>query len=54
MIANGGMLVKPRLILKGGSQLTPVEPPERVIKPETAITMRQMMEGVVLAHGTAA
>jgi hypothetical protein len=48
VIANGGMLVKPRLILKRGDKPEPVEAPVRVIKPETAITMRQMMEGVVL------
>jgi cell division protein FtsI (penicillin-binding protein 3) len=47
-MANGGMLVKPRLILKRGDKPEPVEAPVRVIKPETAITMRQMMEGVVL------
>ena len=52
VIANGGMLVKPRLILERGGKPEPVEPPVRVIKPETAITMRQMMEGVVL-RGTA-
>lgn len=56
VIANGGVLVKPRLILKrqrpGGKPLSePVEPPVRILKAETAITMRQMMEGVVL-HGT--
>jgi cell division protein FtsI (penicillin-binding protein 3) len=48
VMANGGMLVKPRLILKRGDKSEPLEPPKRVIKPETAITMRQMMEGVVL------
>jgi cell division protein FtsI (penicillin-binding protein 3) len=52
VMANGGMLVKPRLILKRGDKAEPVEAPVRVIKPETAITMRQMMEGVVL-RGTA-
>jgi cell division protein FtsI (penicillin-binding protein 3) len=57
VIANGGMLVKPRLTLKRqrpGSDpdaIEPVTPPVRVIQPQTAITMRQMMEGVVL-HGT--
>jgi len=51
VVANGGMLVKPRLILKKGDQAIPVERPERALLPETAITMRQMMEGVVL-HGT--
>ncbi len=48
VVANGGLLVKPRLVLKQGDQTLPVEPPVRAIKPETAITMRQMMEGVVL------
>jgi cell division protein FtsI (penicillin-binding protein 3) len=47
-MANGGLLVKPKLILKRGDKPEPIEPPVRVIKPETAITMRQMMEGVVL------
>jgi cell division protein FtsI (penicillin-binding protein 3) len=54
VIANGGLMVKPKLILKEGSQLTPNEPPKRILRPETAITMRQMMEGVVISpHGTA-
>jgi cell division protein FtsI (penicillin-binding protein 3) len=48
VIANGGMLVKPRLVLKRGDKPEPLEPPVRVLTPETAITMRQMMEGVVL------
>lgn len=48
VVANGGLLVKPRLILKKGSQSLPPEPPLRALKPETAITVRQMMEGVVL------
>ncbi|MBZ5726925.1 MAG: transpeptidase family protein [Acidobacteriia bacterium] len=51
VIANGGMLVRPRLVLKKGDDALPQEPPVRVIGAETAITMRQMMEGVVL-HGT--
>jgi cell division protein FtsI (penicillin-binding protein 3) len=52
VVANGGLLVKPRLVSKRGSQTVPVEPPVRVLKPETAITMRQMMEGVVMPGGT--
>jgi cell division protein FtsI (penicillin-binding protein 3) len=48
VIANGGMLVKPRLLLKEGSQPLPVQSPVRIIRPETAITMRKMMEAVVL------
>jgi cell division protein FtsI (penicillin-binding protein 3) len=48
IIANGGLLVKPKLVLKRGDQAVPAEPPVRVINAGTAITMRQMMEGVVL------
>ncbi|MGH9594457.1 MAG: penicillin-binding transpeptidase domain-containing protein, partial [Bryobacteraceae bacterium] len=56
VVANGGMLVKPRLVMSRHRPGEPVETfapekPERVIRPETAIQMRQMMEGVVL-HGT--
>ena len=46
VVANGGMLVKPRLILNEGVEK--LEEPKRIIKPETAITMRRMMEHVVL------
>jgi len=48
VVANGGLLVKPRLVMKLGDRTPPTEPPVRAIKPETAITMRQMMEGVML------
>jgi cell division protein FtsI (penicillin-binding protein 3) len=48
VIANGGFLVKPRLTLD-----TPVAQPVRALKPETAITMRRMMEGVMIKpYGT--
>ena len=50
-VANGGLLVRPRLVLKKGDRDVPLTKPVRVIRPETSITMRQMMEGVVL-HGT--
>jgi cell division protein FtsI (penicillin-binding protein 3) len=54
-IANGGLLVRPRLVRKKGDRTIPPAPPVRVIQAETAITMRQMMEGVVLrGTGTAA
>ncbi len=49
-VANGGLLVPPRLILRKGSG-TLAASPHRILKPETAITMRQLMEGVVL-YGT--
>src|SRR5260370_2969567 len=48
VIASGGVLVKTRLVLKRGERGEPVPAPVRVLKPENAITMRQMMEGVVL------
>jgi cell division protein FtsI (penicillin-binding protein 3) len=48
VVANGGMLVRPRLILRTGDQAAPTVSPRRVLRPETAITMRQMMEGVIL------
>jgi cell division protein FtsI (penicillin-binding protein 3) len=51
-IANGGLLVKPKLILKEGDRATPADSPRRILRPDTAIAMRQMMEGVVL-RGTA-
>ncbi|MGH9673180.1 MAG: penicillin-binding protein [Bryobacteraceae bacterium] len=51
-IANGGMLVKPRLLrcreTDGRREELPAEAPVRVIRAETSITMRHMMEGVVL------
>ena len=58
-IANGGMLCKPHVIveLRRGDQLMPAEgplapsEPKRVIRPETAATLRRLMEGVVL-NGT--
>ena len=48
VIANGGMLVKPKLVLRRGEAAVDREPPQRILRPETAITMRHMMEGVVL------
>jgi cell division protein FtsI (penicillin-binding protein 3) len=58
-IANGGLLYKPRVIseLRRGDKALPAEgllaeqEPNRVIRPETAATLRRLMEGVVL-HGT--
>jgi cell division protein FtsI (penicillin-binding protein 3) len=61
-IANGGMLYKPHIVaeLRRGRRGTQVLPakgplapgePKRVIRPETAATLRRLMEGVVL-NGT--
>jgi cell division protein FtsI (penicillin-binding protein 3) len=52
VVANGGLLVKPRLVLKRGGQTVPLQPPVRVIQPETAFTMRKLMEAVVMPGGT--
>ena len=52
VIANGGLLVQPRLVWKHGNVEDPMTPGKRIIKPETAITVRSIMEGVVL-RGTA-
>ncbi|OLD62118.1 MAG: hypothetical protein AUI53_02765 [Acidobacteria bacterium 13_1_40CM_2_60_7] len=58
-IANGGLLFRPRVVaeVRRGDQvvpppaaLTPGEP-RRVIRPETAATLRRLMEGVIL-NGT--
>jgi len=59
-IANGGLLYKPQIVAelrRGEKVLPPDEPlspaePKRVIRPETAATLRQLMEGVVLLGGT--
>jgi membrane peptidoglycan carboxypeptidase len=48
VIANGGLLVEPRLVLRRGDESVAVKAPKRIIRPETAITMRRIMEGVVL------
>ena len=52
VIANGGLLVKPKLILQRGTPgrpvVQPAEQPERILKPETTVTMKQLMERVVL------
>jgi cell division protein FtsI (penicillin-binding protein 3) len=60
-IANGGLLYKPHVIAevrKGEDalphdSLTSSSEPRRVIQPETAATLRRLMEGVVISqHGT--
>jgi cell division protein FtsI (penicillin-binding protein 3) len=53
VIANGGFLIHPHLVLKKGDKLVQPPPPVRVLQPENAILMRSMMEGVVvLPYGT--
>ncbi len=48
VIANGGLLITPRVVLEVGGQPVTVPPAKRVLRPETTVLMRQMMEGVVL------
>lgn len=59
-IANGGTWYRPHVIaemrrsgklLAANGALAPVEP-RRVIRPDTAATLKQLMEGVVLTGGT--
>jgi cell division protein FtsI (penicillin-binding protein 3) len=56
-IANGGLLIKPHVVqqIKRGERALPIPAalaggdPKRVIRPETAATLRRLMEGVVLS-----
>jgi cell division protein FtsI (penicillin-binding protein 3) len=58
-IANGGILYRPRVVaeVRRGDQLLPMtgplapSEPKEVIRPETAATLRRLMEGVIL-NGT--
>lgn len=58
-VANGGLLCRPHVVqrlVRGDRVLAPegspaLEEPRRVVRPETAATLRRLMEGVIL-HGT--
>jgi len=58
-VANGGLLYKPHVVdeMKRGDVALPLDgpsafaEPKRIMRPETAATMRSLMEGVIL-HGT--
>jgi cell division protein FtsI (penicillin-binding protein 3) len=59
VIANGGYLIYPHLVQwtqapGGPKEYKQLPPPVRVLKPETAATMRAMMQRVVMPGGTAA
>lgn len=51
-MANGGLLYRPRVVreIRRATGLLPEaqEPPTRVVRPETAATLRRMLEGVIL------
>ena len=59
-IANGGTLYKPHIVqeLRRGDEVLPADgllaaaEPKTVIRPQTAATLRRLMEGVVLKGGT--
>jgi cell division protein FtsI (penicillin-binding protein 3) len=53
-IANGGVLRPPRMIRAVDDQPTPVPRGRRVLSPETAAAVRDMLKGVLKAGGTAA
>ena len=58
-VANGGLRYKPHVVqeIRRGDQILPLdgpsaaEDPRRIIQPQTAATLRRLMEGVIL-HGT--
>jgi cell division protein FtsI (penicillin-binding protein 3) len=58
IIANGGFLIHPHVVAwkqapGGAKEITKQPPPVRVLKPETVMTMRQMMHRVVMPGGSA-
>jgi len=52
-VANGGILRPPRLIGKRDGKTVPVDKGTRIIRKSTAAQLRQMLEGVLEAGGTA-
>lgn len=58
-VANGGYLYKPHVVqeMRRGEQVLPLDgpsavgEPRRIVRPETAATLRRLMEGVII-HGT--
>jgi cell division protein FtsI (penicillin-binding protein 3) len=58
VIANGGFLIHPHVVAwkqapGGPKEIPQFAPPRQVLKPQTVITMRQLMRRVVLPGGTA-
>jgi cell division protein FtsI/penicillin-binding protein 2 len=52
-LANDGILRAPRLIRKVGGEELPRGPGRQVVSPEVAAQVREMLEGVLAAGGTA-
>ncbi|HSK49358.1 MAG TPA: penicillin-binding protein 2, partial [Solirubrobacterales bacterium] len=52
-IANGGTLEQPRLIKRIGEEAIEPPPGKRVMRPEVAAQVREMLEGVLAPGGTA-
>ena len=53
-IANGGILREPRLVERINGEEVETDEGERVIRPEVAAQVREMLEGVLAPGGTAA
>ncbi|MEJ7875536.1 MAG: penicillin-binding protein 2 [Solirubrobacterales bacterium] len=53
-IANGGVLRTPRLVLEENGEPVPADEGERVVSEQNAARVREMLEGVLEAGGTAA
>jgi cell division protein FtsI (penicillin-binding protein 3)/stage V sporulation protein D (sporulation-specific penicillin-binding protein) len=52
-IANGGVLRTPKLVLEEDGEPTPTDSGERVISKKNSARLREMLEGVLEAGGTA-
>jgi cell division protein FtsI/penicillin-binding protein 2 len=52
-LANDGVLKQPRLISKVGDEEIPPQPGRRVVSPEVAAEVRDMLKGVLAPGGTA-
>jgi len=52
-LANGGILRTPRLIEKIGGEEVPQDPGKRIISPQVAADVREMLKGVLAPGGTA-
>lgn len=52
-IANGGLLRPPHIVASIGGKKTQPKPAQRVISPQTAMALREMLEGVLGPGGTA-
>ena len=52
-IANGGILRSPRILMRASGRAVRAPPGRRVISPQVAASLRQMLQGVLAPGGTA-